>query len=70
MAIDMYFFIFFRPEALGIVISIVFLVISIIQQVNLGFTKDLLIEYNASLLAICMVILLGFVDLLAIRSSD
>jgi len=50
------------PEALGIVISIVFLVITIQQQVTLGFTKDKLIEYNASILAICMVVLLGFVD--------
>jgi UDP-N-acetylglucosamine--dolichyl-phosphate N-acetylglucosaminephosphotransferase len=50
------------PEALGIVISIIFLVITIQQQVTLGFTKDKLIEYNASILAICMVVLLGFVD--------
>jgi UDP-N-acetylglucosamine--dolichyl-phosphate N-acetylglucosaminephosphotransferase len=50
------------PEALGIVISIVFLIITIQQQVTLGFTKDKLIEYNASILAICMVVLLGFVD--------
>ena len=53
---------FYRPEALGIVISIVFLVVSIQQQVTLEFTQDRLIEYNAGLLAICMVVLLGFVD--------
>jgi UDP-N-acetylglucosamine--dolichyl-phosphate N-acetylglucosaminephosphotransferase len=29
---------------------------------TLQFTKDKLIEYNAALLAICMVVLLGFID--------
>ena len=29
---------------------------------TLEFTQDKLIEYNAGLLAICMVVLLGFVD--------
>mmetsp|Transcript_1992 Transcript_1992/g.3508 ORF Transcript_1992/g.3508 Transcript_1992/m.3508 type:complete len:228 (+) Transcript_1992:218-901(+) len=50
------------PEALGIVISIVFLVITIQQQVTMQFTQERLIEHNAGLLAICMVVLLGFVD--------
>jgi len=40
----------------------VFLIISIQQQLTLEFTQDRLIEYNAALLAICMVVLLGFVD--------
>ena len=43
-------------------ISIVFLVITTQQQVSLEFTQERLIEYNAGLLAICMVVLLGFVD--------
>jgi len=30
--------------------------------VTLSFTQERLIEYNAGLLAICMVVLLGFVD--------
>jgi UDP-N-acetylglucosamine--dolichyl-phosphate N-acetylglucosaminephosphotransferase len=50
------------PEALGIVTSIIFLLASIQQQVTLKFSSDRLIEYNAGLLAICMVVLLGFVD--------
>ena len=35
---------------------------TITLQVSLGFTQERLIEYNAGLLAICMVVLLGFVD--------
>lgn len=50
------------PEALGIVISIIFLCSTILQQVTLSFTQERLVEYNAGLLAICMVVLLGFVD--------
>jgi UDP-N-acetylglucosamine--dolichyl-phosphate N-acetylglucosaminephosphotransferase len=50
------------PEAIGIVTSIVFLIASITMQVTLKFSSDRLIEYNAGLLAICMVVLLGFVD--------
>jgi len=50
------------PEALGIVVSVVFLLVTIQQQVTLEFTQERLIEYNAGLLAICMVVLLGFVD--------
>jgi UDP-N-acetylglucosamine--dolichyl-phosphate N-acetylglucosaminephosphotransferase len=53
---------FFRPEGLGIVVSIIFLLVTIQQQVTLEFTQERLIEYNAGLLAICMVVLLGFVD--------
>lgn len=52
----------FRPEALGIVCSFIFLLVSIQQQVTLEFSQDRLIEYNAGLLAICMTVLLGFVD--------
>ena len=52
----------YRPEALGIVISITFLLVSIQSQVTLEFTQERLIEYNAGLLAICIVVLLGFVD--------
>jgi len=40
----------------------VFLLVTIQQQVTLTFTQDRLIEYNAGLLAICMVVMLGFVD--------
>jgi UDP-N-acetylglucosamine--dolichyl-phosphate N-acetylglucosaminephosphotransferase len=36
--------------------------VTITTQVSLGFTQERLIEYNAGLLAICMVVLLGFVD--------
>lgn len=39
-----------------------FLLVTIQQQVTLTFTQDRLIEYNAGLLAICMVVMLGFVD--------
>jgi UDP-N-acetylglucosamine--dolichyl-phosphate N-acetylglucosaminephosphotransferase len=52
----------FSPEALGIVSSIIFLLVSIQSQVTLAFTTERLIEYNAGLLAITMVVLLGFVD--------
>ena len=52
----------FRPEALGIVVSIIFLITTIQQQLTLRFTQDKLIEYNAAVLAICMVVLLGFID--------
>ena len=44
------------------VISIVFLVATILEQLTLQFTEDKLIEYNAAILAICLVVLLGFVD--------
>ena len=36
--------------------------VTILLQVTLHFTQDKLIEYNAGLLAICMSVLLGFVD--------
>lgn len=49
-------------EALGIVVSIVFMLITVPQQVTLEFTMDRLVEHNAGLLAIAMVVLLGFVD--------
>lgn len=50
------------PEGLGIVIAIVFLMVTIMGQVLLDFTSDKLIEYNAGLLATCMAVLLGFAD--------
>lgn len=47
---------------MGIVIAVVFLVFTITQQLTLQFTADKLSEYNAAVLAICMVVLLGFID--------
>uniref|UniRef100_A0A5B7ARV2 UDP-N-acetylglucosamine--dolichyl-phosphate N-acetylglucosaminephosphotransferase n=1 Tax=Davidia involucrata TaxID=16924 RepID=A0A5B7ARV2_DAVIN len=51
------------PESLGIVIGIVFLVLTILFQYS-NFTSDSnwLVEYNAALASICFMILLGFVD--------
>lgn len=51
------------PESLGIVVGIVFLVITILFQ-YFNFTSDSnwLVEYNAALASICFMILLGFVD--------
>ncbi|KAL5699027.1 UDP-N-acetylglucosamine--dolichyl-phosphatN-acetylglucosaminephosphotransferase [Ranunculus cassubicifolius] len=51
------------PETLGIVIGIVFLVLTIVFQ-YFNFTSDSnwLVEYNAALASICFMILLGFVD--------
>ncbi|XP_074268169.1 uncharacterized protein LOC141591661 isoform X2 [Silene latifolia] len=53
----------FRPESLGIVIGIVFLLVAILFQ-HFNFTADSvwLVEYNAALASICFMILLGFVD--------
>jgi UDP-N-acetylglucosamine--dolichyl-phosphate N-acetylglucosaminephosphotransferase len=43
-------------------IAIVFLLVTINEQLVLDITKDKLVEYNAALLSICMVVLLGFMD--------
>lgn len=51
------------PESLGIVIGIVFLVVTILfQQFNFTADSNWLVEYNAALASICFMILLGFVD--------
>ncbi|KAL0714646.1 hypothetical protein Bca4012_021625 [Brassica carinata] len=52
-----------KPESLGIVVGIVFLIVAIIFQF-FNFTEDSvwLVEYNAALASICFMILLGFVD--------
>lgn len=52
----------FRPEGLGIVPAIVFLMVTIHEQLFLSDAKGHLVEYNAALLSICMTILLGFID--------
>ncbi|RCV14373.1 hypothetical protein SEVIR_2G432800v4 [Setaria viridis] len=51
------------PEALGLVVGIVYLVTAIIFQ-QFHFTEDSiwLVEYNAALASVCFMILLGFVD--------
>ncbi|KAG9444991.1 hypothetical protein H6P81_016331 [Aristolochia fimbriata] len=51
------------PESLGIVVGIVFLVIAILFQ-HFNFTADSnwLVEYNAALVSVCFMMLLGFVD--------
>lgn len=51
------------PEALGLVVGFVYIVIVIVFQ-HFYFTPDSawLVEYNAALAAICFMILLGFVD--------
>ncbi|XP_062189582.1 uncharacterized protein LOC133892693 [Phragmites australis] len=51
------------PEALGLVVGIVYLVIAIIfQQFNFAADSMWLVEYNAALASVCFMILLGFVD--------
>ncbi|XP_047321888.1 UDP-N-acetylglucosamine--dolichyl-phosphate N-acetylglucosaminephosphotransferase-like [Impatiens glandulifera] len=51
------------PESLGIVVGIVFLVVTIIfQYFNLTADSIWLVEYNAALASICFMTLLGFVD--------
>ncbi|CAN6219813.1 unnamed protein product [Urochloa humidicola] len=51
------------PEALGLVVGIVYLVTAIIFQ-QFHYTEDSiwLVEYNAALASVCFMILLGFVD--------
>ena len=51
-----------RPEGLGIVPAIVFLLVTIHEQLLLSDAQSHLIEYNAALLSICLTILLGFID--------
>ncbi|XP_062006119.1 uncharacterized protein LOC133723321 [Rosa rugosa] len=51
------------PESLGIVVGIVFLVFSILfQYFNFTADSNWLVEYNAALASICLMVLLGFVD--------
>ncbi|EER99854.1 hypothetical protein BDA96_02G426000 [Sorghum bicolor] len=51
------------PEALGLVVGIVYLVIAIIfQQFHYAPDSIWLVEYNAALTSVCFMILLGFVD--------
>jgi len=50
------------PEGLGIVPAIIFILVSIHEQLLIDFTSDKLVEYNAALLSICLGILLGFID--------
>jgi UDP-N-acetylglucosamine--dolichyl-phosphate N-acetylglucosaminephosphotransferase len=50
------------PEGLGIVPAIIFLLVTIHEQIFLELAKDKLVEYNAALLSICLCILLGFID--------
>ena len=38
------------------------MLVTIFEQLLLDITKDKLVEYNAALLSICMVVLLGFID--------
>lgn len=56
------FLIISRPEGTGVCIAIVFLLVTINEQLVLNIAKDKLVEYNAALLSICMVVLLGFID--------
>ncbi|XP_058723990.1 uncharacterized protein LOC131595613 [Vicia villosa] len=51
------------PESLGIVVGIVFLVVTILfQYFNFTADSNWLVEYNAALACICFMTLLGFVD--------
>nr|ACN33592.1 unknown [Zea mays] len=51
------------PEALGLVVGIIYLVIAIIfQQFHYAPDSIWLVEYNAALASVCFMILLGFVD--------
>ena len=59
------------PESLGLISALVFLFVTIHEQLLLTEAKDKLVEYNAALLAICLMILLGFVDdILELRWRD
>jgi len=50
------------PEGTGVCIAIVFLLVTINEQLLLDIKKERLVEYNAALLSICLVVLLGFID--------
>ena len=50
------------PESLGIVPGFVFLAVSITSQIFMELTVLQQLEYNAALLSICFMILLGFTD--------
>jgi len=59
-----------RPEALGIIPAIIFLLTTIsivlineqVLHVHAHSKVDTQVEYNAALLSICLVVLLGFID--------
>ena len=61
---------FDRPEALGIIPAIVFLLSTIlialinekVLNIHAHSNADAHVEYNAALLSICLVVLLGFID--------
>ena len=61
---------FDRPEALGIIPAIIFLLTTIsivlineqVLHVHAHSKVDTQVEYNAALLSICLVVLLGFID--------
>ena len=58
------------PEALGIIPAIIFLLTTIVMvltnelvlRVNAHTKIEVQVEYNAALLSICLVVLLGFID--------
>ncbi|XP_051143151.1 uncharacterized protein LOC127259676 [Andrographis paniculata] len=51
------------PESLGIVVGIVYLVVTILfQYFNLTADSNWLVEYNAALASVCFMTLLGFID--------
>ncbi len=52
----------FRPESLGLIPAVVFLLVTIIEQTLFEFTSTRQIEYNTALLSICLCVLLGFID--------
>ncbi|CAI8604848.1 unnamed protein product [Vicia faba] len=52
-----------KPESLGIVVGIIFLVVTILfQYFNFTADSNWLVEYNAALACIFFMTLLGFVD--------
>ncbi|XP_011027325.1 PREDICTED: UDP-N-acetylglucosamine--dolichyl-phosphate N-acetylglucosaminephosphotransferase-like [Populus euphratica] len=51
------------PESLGIVVAVVFMVLTIVFQfLNFAPDSNWLVEYNAALASICFMTLLGFID--------
>ncbi|KAF9679590.1 hypothetical protein SADUNF_Sadunf06G0030600 [Salix dunnii] len=51
------------PESLGIVVAVVFMVLTIVFQFfNFAPDSNWLVEYNAALASICFMTLLGFID--------
>lgn len=51
-----------RPESLGVVSGITFLVCIIVGQLIFARKPDALATYNAALLSVCFMVLLGFAD--------